>query len=157
MKEDSCCWCNYNLNWRNRRSNVFRRKQRTNKEARNIFRHFKLSTKVRLMFWRTKDRMKGKCYVFSGYKQWNELCFFYLECKLQQDSYGWCFSKLKFKGKVKKTKFREKETTNILNYTRKSNNYVFQLCQQTSKVECIYSVFKNLKISSKKCQQRWKL
>ena len=39
--------------------------------------------------------MKGKCYVFSGYEQRNKVCFVYLECKLQQDRYGWCIFKLK--------------------------------------------------------------
>ena len=40
------------------------------------------------LFRRPKDRMKCKCDVFSGYKQRNKLCLVYLECKLQQDSYG---------------------------------------------------------------------
>ena len=29
--------------------------------------------------------MKGKCYVFSGYKQRNKVHLVYLECRLQQD------------------------------------------------------------------------
>ena len=38
----------------------------------------------------------------------------------------------------------------MLKYLRKSNNSVFGLCQQPSKVECMYLSFKNLKVSSKK-------
>ena len=32
--------------------------------------------------------MKGKCCIFSDYKQRNNLRLDYLECKLQQDGYG---------------------------------------------------------------------
>ena len=32
--------------------------------------------------------MKGKCYVFSGYKQRKKACFVYLEYKLKQGIYG---------------------------------------------------------------------
>ena len=32
--------------------------------------------------------MKNKCDVFNGYKQRNKVRLVYLECKLQQDSYG---------------------------------------------------------------------
>ena len=41
------------------------------------------------MFWGWNDSMKGKCHVFSGYKQRNKVCLVYLECKLQKDRYGW--------------------------------------------------------------------
>ena len=40
------------------------------------------------MFSRPKNNMKDKYYVFSDYKQRNMMCFVYLECKRQQDSYG---------------------------------------------------------------------
>ena len=49
----------------------------------NIFRLFEVRKKVRLMFWKPKDSMKAKCYVFSDYKQRNKLCFLYSECQLQ--------------------------------------------------------------------------
>ena len=32
--------------------------------------------------------MKGKYYPFSGFKQRNKAYLVYLECKLQEDSYG---------------------------------------------------------------------
>ena len=54
------------------------------------------------MFWRRNYSMKHKCYAFSGYKQTNNVCFVYLECKLQQSSYGWCISKKKCKKTVEK-------------------------------------------------------
>ena len=47
------------------------------------------------MFWRPKDCMKGKRYVFNGYKQTNKVSLLYLECKLQQHRYGWCIFNLK--------------------------------------------------------------
>ena len=34
------------------------------------------------MFLSKKDGMKGKCYVFNGYKQRNKVCVVQLECKL---------------------------------------------------------------------------
>ena len=46
-----------------------------------------------MMFWRPKVSMKGKCYVFSGFKQRIKVCLVYLEFKLQQESYGWCIFK----------------------------------------------------------------
>ena len=52
-------------------------------------------TKVRLMFWRWNDSMKGKYHVFIGYKQRNKVCLVYLECKPQKDRYGWSIYKLK--------------------------------------------------------------
>ena len=55
------------------------------------------------MFWRPNDSMKGKCYVFSCYKQRNKLCLVYLDFKLQQDSYGWCIFKLKYQEKEERT------------------------------------------------------
>ena len=83
------------LRSKNSRNNVFRRKQTTNKVPPNKFRGFEVRRKVRLKFWRQKDSMKGKCYPFSGFKQRNKAYLVYLECKLQEDSYGWCSFKLK--------------------------------------------------------------
>ena len=51
------------------------------------------------MFWRPKDSMKNKCYVFSDYKERKKVWFVHLECKLQEDSYG----SLNFKLKCQKT------------------------------------------------------
>ena len=47
--------------------------------------------------------MKNKCDVFNGYKQRNKVRLVYLECKLQQDSYGWCFFSLKCQKTVERT------------------------------------------------------
>ena len=44
---------------------------------------------------RPNDSMEDKCYVLNGYKQRNNVCFKYLECKLQEDRYGWWIFKLK--------------------------------------------------------------
>ena len=55
------------------------------------------------MFSRPKDSRKNKCYIFSGYKERSKVCLVYLECKLQQDSYGWCIFKLKCQKTVEKT------------------------------------------------------
>ena len=55
------------------------------------------------MFWRPKDSMKGKCYVFSGYKQTNEMFFVYLECKVEHHRYGWCIFKKNCQKTVEKT------------------------------------------------------
>ena len=43
--------------------------------------------------------MKVKCYIFSGYKQRNNVFLVYLVGKLQQDGYGWCIFKLKCQNK----------------------------------------------------------
>ena len=80
---------------KNRKNNIFRRKQRTNKVLPNIFRGFEVGRKIPLMLWRPKDSMKVKCYVFSSYKQRNNVFLVYLVGKLQQDGYGWCIFKLK--------------------------------------------------------------
>ena len=37
------------------------------------------------MFLTKNDSMKDKSYVFSGYKQRNNVCLVYLECHLQED------------------------------------------------------------------------
>ena len=55
------------------------------------------------MFWRPKDSMKCKFFVFSGYKLRNKVCLVHLECKLQQNSYGSCIFKLKRKKTVETT------------------------------------------------------
>ena len=39
--------------------------------------------------------MKGKCDVFSGYKQTIKVGLVYVESKLKLDKYGWCIYKLK--------------------------------------------------------------
>ena len=77
------------------RNKVYRTKQRRNKGPSNIFRGFQVSKMVRLIFLTTKENMKGKCYIFSCYKERNKVRFVSLERKLQQDRYGWCFFKLK--------------------------------------------------------------
>ena len=53
-------------------------KEVTSKVPSNIFRGFEVRRKVRLMFWRPKDSMKGKRSVFCGYKQRNKVCLMYL-------------------------------------------------------------------------------
>ena len=70
------------------------------------------------MFWSTKTSMKGKCYVFSGYKQRKKVCLEYLECELQPDSYCWCISKWKCQKTVESTYVERKGnnkqgTTNV--------------------------------------------
>ena len=35
------------------------------------------------MFWKAKDNIKGKSYVFSGYKQINKVCLLFLDGKLE--------------------------------------------------------------------------
>ena len=47
------------------------------------------------MFWKPRERIKGKWDLFSGYNQRNNACLVYLKCKLQQDSYDWWIFKLK--------------------------------------------------------------
>ena len=55
------------------------------------------------MFWRTKDSIKNKCPVFSGYKQRSKVRLVYWECKLEQDNYGGCILKLKCQKSVERT------------------------------------------------------
>ena len=38
----------------------------------NVFRGFEVKKKIRLTFSKPEDSMKGKCYVFSDYKQRNK-------------------------------------------------------------------------------------
>ena len=47
--------------------------------------------------------MKSKYFVFSGYKQKNNMCFVYSERELQQNSYDWCIFKLKSQRTVEAT------------------------------------------------------
>ena len=47
------------------------------------------------MFWKSKDRIKSKCSVFSSFKQRIKVCMVYLECKLQEYRYGWCLFDIK--------------------------------------------------------------
>ena len=51
------------------------------------------------MFCTPKDSRKGQCYVFSVYKERNNVSLVYLDCKLQQDTYSCSI----FKSKCKKT------------------------------------------------------
>ena len=86
------------------------------------------------MFWKPKDSMKGKCYIFSSYKQTNKVCLVYLEWKLQQDSYGWYILKLKDQKAVERTYLEaSKQQTSycwcfkMLKWLRKVKNSVFGL------------------------------
>ena len=47
------------------------------------------------MFWKPKDTIKVKCYVFSVYKQRNKTFSEYLRQKLQEGGYCECMFKLK--------------------------------------------------------------
>ena len=85
------------------RNKLFTSKQTTNKVPRNIFRKNEERKKIRLIYWRPKNSMKGKCYVFSDCKHRNNVSLLYLECKLQQDRYGWCISELTCKEMVEGT------------------------------------------------------
>ena len=88
MEQDRCCWCNYKLSLKKQQ------KQTTKKVLPNRFWCFQVKLRVLLMFRRPKDRIKGKCYLFSGYKMRNNVWVMNLECKLNQDSYGWWTFKL---------------------------------------------------------------
>ena len=50
-----------------------------------------------------KDSKKGKYYVLRSFKQRNNVCSVYLECKLTQYTYGWCIFKLKYWKMVENT------------------------------------------------------
>ena len=63
------------------------------------------------MFWTPKNSIKGKCYVFSGYEQKNQVCLVYLGCKLDQHNYDWCIFKQKFEKNGGNKIFRDKQTT----------------------------------------------
>ena len=91
------------LTAKNRKNNVFRSKQTTKKVPSNIFRGLEVRGKLRLMFWRPKDSMKGKNYVLSGYKKTNKVFLVYLNCKLQQQGYDCCIFKLKRRKTAERT------------------------------------------------------
>ena len=61
IQQDRCHSCNYKLHCKEQQG-------------------FKVRKKIRLIFCRPKDSMNGKCYVFSDYKQTNDVRFLYLEC-----------------------------------------------------------------------------
>ena len=71
------------------RNNVLRMNETTNYLPHNVFAGFEVRRKERLMFWRQNYSIKGKCYIFSGDKQTNNVCFVNLECKLPQDTDVW--------------------------------------------------------------------
>ena len=110
-------WCFCRLNWnklrgddaitsetaRERRINVFTRKQTPNNEPSNILKVLEVRRKVRLMFGRPKETTKGKCYFFSGYTQINKMWLLHLECKLWQDSHTLCTLELKCQKSVDRT------------------------------------------------------
>ena len=74
------------------------------------------------MSWTPKYSMKGKCYLFSGYKQRKNVCLVYLECKLQEDRYSWCIPKLKCQKKLERTYLgKSKQETKYCNKTDATN------------------------------------
>ena len=72
---------------------VLRSPLTTKKVPSKMFRGFKVRKKVRLMFSRPKDSMKGKRSVLRSHKQRIKVLMVYLERKLQQYSYRWCIFK----------------------------------------------------------------
>ena len=80
---------------KNSKSSVFRSKQITTKVPLKIFRDLEVRKYVRLMFWRRKNSMQGRCYVSSVCQQRNKVRLVYLECGLGQDRSTWDISKLK--------------------------------------------------------------
>ena len=83
MLEDRSSRFEYNLNCKtkNRSSNVFTIKQKTNKLKPKIYRGLQVTKKVLLLFWRPNDSMKGKFDAFSGNKQRNMVRLLHLEFK----------------------------------------------------------------------------
>ena len=59
-----------------------------------MFKGLEVIEKVRLLFWRPSNSMKGESYLFSGYKQTKEVSLVYFDCKVRQDTYGWCIFNL---------------------------------------------------------------
>ena len=55
------------------------------------------------MFGRPKDSMKGKCYVFGGYKMRNKVYLVDLEWKLQEATWNWWILNLKCQKTVELT------------------------------------------------------
>ena len=78
---------------------VFRNKETTNKVPPNIFRGFEVRWKVGVIFRRTKEFIKSKCYSFSSYKEGNKVCLVYSDCSMQLDK--WIFE-LKWQKTVEK-------------------------------------------------------
>ena len=124
-----------------------------------IFRRFEVRKNIALMFWRPKDIMEGKCYVFSGHKQRNKVCLVYLECKLKQDRYRWSTFKLKCQKTVERTYLetsklqrRHRWCFQTLKFLRKGNNSIIGLSQKTNRIHCMYLALNNLKKTSKKGQ-----
>ena len=56
--------------------------------------------------------MKGKCYVFSGYKERNKVLFLFPECRLQKDRYGSYMFNLKCCKTVETTYLEKRKKTN---------------------------------------------
>ena len=144
----------------NRRNNVLRSKQRRNNVPPNIFRGFELRTRVGLMFRRSNHSMKINWDVFRCYKLTSKVFFVYLECKLQQDRYVWCIYKSRCHKTVQRRYLAtSKEIIRYgwyfykLNCLRKGNNGSFRHSKQKSKVQSNYLAFKSLKISCKWSQQ----
>ena len=83
MPEDRSSRFEYNLNCKtkNRSSNVFTIKQKTNKLKPKIYRGLQVTKKVLLLFWRPNDSTKGKFDAFSGNKQRNMVRLLHLEFK----------------------------------------------------------------------------
>ena len=48
-------------------------------------------------------RRKVNVTFLAFYKQSDTVCFVYLECNLEQDSYGWFISKKKYKKMLRNT------------------------------------------------------
>ena len=142
-----------------RKNYVFRSKKTTNKVPPNMITGLQVGKKIRLMFWRPEYIMKGKCYVFSGYKERNKVLFLFPECRLQKDRYGSYMFNLKC-CKTVETTYLERRKKQIkdgrrfsnLKCLQKGNNCFIGLCQQTNQVKCIYLALKNLKSRGEKVQ-----
>ena len=114
------------------------------------------------MFWKPKDIMKGKCYVFSSYqrkKTKQKPSLVYLECKLTQYRYGLCILKLKlWKTKERnyletsKQKTRYRWCFSLLKPLQKGNNCISGLCKVTRKLQCMCLAFTYLKTTSEKAK-----
>ena len=109
------------------------------------------------MFSRPKYIKNGKCYVFSGYKERNNVPFVFLECKLKKDRCGWYFFNLNWSKTIETIYLeRRKQQTNggrrftILKCLGKGNICITGLCQQTSQLQCyVFSVQKPQKKKQK--------
>ena len=116
MKKDRCRWCNTAKTTTTKKKT----EEITYLEAINrkknvppiIFRGFGVRKKVGLMFWRSQDSMKSKCYRFSNYKERNKVCVVYLECKPQEDRYSLIPFQVKMPDHGTNNIFLDKQTTN---------------------------------------------